>query len=74
MYGLYPSLQIILGIISAESRNVVLAGKDGSKYLKDGSIKELKYNEVFTNTEKITIPQYGDFDPTNRIHKTILKK
>ena len=42
-------------------RNVVLAGKDGSKYLKD-TLKYLKYNEVFTNTEKITIPQYGDFE------------
>ena len=56
-------------------RNVVLAGKDGSKYLKDGSIKELKYNEVFTNTEKITIPQYGDFESyANRNSLNYIKK
>lgn len=56
-------------------RNVVLAGKDGSKYLKDGSIKELKYNEVFANTEKITIPQYGDFESyANRNSLNYIKK
>ena len=38
-------------------------------------LKELKYNEVFTNTEKITIPQYGDFESyANRNSLNYIKK
>ena len=43
-------------------RNVVLAGASGASYLKDGSIKTFSYKEVFSNTEKITIPNYGEFE------------
>tara|TARA_B100001250_G_scaffold410521_1_gene437127 strand:+ start:3306 stop:4568 length:1263 start_codon:yes stop_codon:yes gene_type:complete len=43
-------------------RNVVLAGSSGASYLKDGSIKTFSYKEVFSNTEKITIPNYGEFE------------
>ena len=43
-------------------RNVVLAGRDGAKYLKDGRIKELSYYDVFKNLELVSIPNYGDFE------------
>ena len=43
-------------------RNVVLAGCDGAKYLKNGNIKEIQYNQVFKNLETVTIPNFGDFE------------
>jgi saccharopine dehydrogenase (NADP+, L-glutamate forming) len=39
-----------------------LAGKDGAKYLKDGSIKKLGYNDVFRHIETISFPNYGNFE------------
>ena len=43
-------------------KNVVLAGSSGASYLKDGSIKKFSYKEVFSHTEHINIPNYGDFE------------
>ena len=43
-------------------RNVVLAGSDGAKYLKNGKVKEISYNQVFKNIESVTIPNYGNFE------------
>ena len=43
-------------------RNVVLAGKSGASYLKNGSVKEFDYNQVFSNLEKIVIPGSGEFE------------
>ncbi len=43
-------------------RNVVLAGSDGAKYLKNGKLKKISYNQVFKNTESVTIPNYGNFE------------
>ena len=43
-------------------KNVVLAGSSGASYLKNGLIREFSYNEVFSNTELITIPNYGQFE------------
>jgi len=43
-------------------RNVVLAGRDGAKYLKNGKLKEISYYDVFKNLESVSIPNYGDFE------------
>jgi len=43
-------------------RNVILAGNSGASYLKKGSVKKLTYKEVFSNTEKVIIPGYGEFE------------
>ncbi len=43
-------------------KNVILAGMSGASYLKDGKVKKLKYKEIFNNTEKVTIPNYGEFE------------
>lgn len=43
-------------------KNVVLAGQSGASYLKNGSIKKLTYDEVFTNIEKVNIAGYGEFE------------
>jgi len=43
-------------------RNVVLAGSDGAKYLKNGKVKEISYNQVFKNIESVTVPNYGTFE------------
>jgi len=43
-------------------KNVVLAGSSGASYLKDGKIKNFTYQQVFSNIEKIEIPNYGAFE------------
>ena len=43
-------------------RNVVLAGQSGAVYLKNNSIKEFSYNQVFSNLEKVVVPKYGEFE------------
>ena len=43
-------------------KNVVLAGKSGALYLKNGSFKKLNYNQVFQHIEHISIPNYGTFE------------
>ncbi len=43
-------------------KNVVLAGSSGASYLKDGRIKNFTYQQVFSNIEKIEIPNYGAFE------------
>ena len=43
-------------------KNVVLAGSSGASYLKNGSIKNFSYKEVFANTESVSIPNYGEFE------------
>ena len=56
-------------------RNVVLAGKDGATYLKDGSVKKIKYKDVFSHTETISFPDYGLFESyANRNSLHYLKK
>jgi len=56
-------------------RNVVLAGKDGAKYLKDGSVKKIEYKDVFSHTEKVSFPQYGLFESyANRDSLHYIKK
>ena len=56
-------------------RNVVLAGKDGATYLKDGSIKKIQYKDVFSHTEMISFPNYGLFESyANRNSLHYIKK
>ena len=43
-------------------RNVVLAAKGQAKFLKKNKIVQVKYPDVFNQTEKINIDQLGDFD------------
>ena len=43
-------------------KNVVLAGSSGASYLKNGSVKTFDYNQVFSNLETISIPNYGLFE------------
>ncbi|MBH75734.1 MAG: saccharopine dehydrogenase [Flavobacteriales bacterium] len=43
-------------------KNVVLAGKDGARYLKNGTIKKISYDEVFKTTESVFIPNFGNFE------------
>ena len=43
-------------------RNVVLAGRDGAKYLKNGKLKEVSYFDVFKKIESVNIPDYGYFE------------
>ena len=43
-------------------RNVILAGKEGAKYLKNNKKIILSYNEVFQNINLIEIPGLGTFE------------
>lgn len=43
-------------------KNVILAGNAGASYLKNGSIKTFDYNQVFSNLEKVSIPNHGLFE------------
>ena len=43
-------------------RNVILAGSDGAKYLKNNLVTTFNYNEVFSKVEKVKIPGYGVFE------------
>jgi saccharopine dehydrogenase-like NADP-dependent oxidoreductase len=43
-------------------RNVVLAGQSAAKYREHGSLKFIPQSRIFTQTEKITVDDYGEFE------------
>lgn len=43
-------------------RNVVLAGKDGARFLHNGKFKYIPYHKLFQRIETIQIPELGDFE------------
>ncbi|MBD2720893.1 saccharopine dehydrogenase family protein [Hymenobacter armeniacus] len=43
-------------------RNVVLAGQSTAKFLEDGRPRFIPYQQLFARTEKLTLPEYGDFE------------
>lgn len=43
-------------------RNVVLAGMEEAKFLDNGNVKKLSYQDVFNNIEKISIAGLGIFE------------
>ncbi|HKK61852.1 MAG TPA: saccharopine dehydrogenase C-terminal domain-containing protein [Bacteroidales bacterium] len=43
-------------------RNVVLAGKDGARFLHNGKFKYIPYHKLFSRIETITIPDLGEFE------------
>jgi len=55
--------------------NVVLAGQGDARYQENSKIKEVPYNELFLNTEKIEVPGYGIFEAyPNRDSVSYIKK
>ena len=47
--------------ISWNPRNVIMAGKAGAVFLQDGSIKKLRYEELFENINLVEVPESGTF-------------
>jgi saccharopine dehydrogenase (NAD+, L-glutamate forming) len=43
-------------------RNVVLAGKEGARFLHNGKFKYIPYHKVFSRQETIQVPELGDFE------------
>jgi saccharopine dehydrogenase-like NADP-dependent oxidoreductase len=43
-------------------RNVVLAGQGTAQFLENGQLKFIPYNRLFTQTDKISVKGYGEFD------------
>lgn len=43
-------------------RNVVLAGKEGARFLHNSRFKYIPYHKLFERYEVITIPGHGDFE------------
>lgn len=43
-------------------RNVVLAGKDGARFLHNGKFKYIPYHKLFQRTEMIRVPALGEFE------------
>ncbi len=43
-------------------RNVILAGQGTAQYLRDGTLKFIPYNRLFTQTDVIEMDGYGKFD------------
>lgn len=43
-------------------RNVVLAGKDGARFLHNGKFKYIPYHKLFQRIETIFIPELGEFE------------
>ncbi|MBJ6109782.1 saccharopine dehydrogenase NADP-binding domain-containing protein [Hymenobacter sp. BT523] len=43
-------------------RNVVLAGQSTAKFLENGRPRFIPYQQLFARTEKLTLPEYGDFE------------
>lgn len=43
-------------------RNVVLAGKDGARFLHNGKFKYIPYQKLFQRIETIKVPKYGYFE------------
>lgn len=45
--------------ISWNSRNIIMAGKSGAKYLENGSPKFISYEDLFTDQRLVNIPEIG---------------
>ncbi|MEX0986831.1 MAG: saccharopine dehydrogenase C-terminal domain-containing protein [Bacteroidales bacterium] len=43
-------------------RNVVLAGKDGARFLHNGKFKYIPYHKLFSRIETIEVPGQGEFE------------
>ncbi len=43
-------------------RNVVLAGKDGARFMHNGKFKYIPYHKLFSRIETITVPGLGEFE------------
>ena len=43
-------------------RNVVLAGQSTAKFLENGHLRFIPYQQLFARTETLTVPGYGDFE------------
>ena len=43
-------------------RNVVLAGKEGARFLHNGKFKYIPYHKVFSRNETIRVPELGEFE------------
>jgi saccharopine dehydrogenase-like NADP-dependent oxidoreductase len=43
-------------------RNVVMAGQSTAKYLKEGNVKYIPYQQLFKRTTRIDVPGYGTFE------------
>jgi saccharopine dehydrogenase-like NADP-dependent oxidoreductase len=43
-------------------RNVVLAGKEGARFLHNGKFKYIPYHKVFCRNECIQVPELGEFE------------
>jgi saccharopine dehydrogenase-like NADP-dependent oxidoreductase len=43
-------------------RNVVLAGKDGARFLHNGKFKYIPYTKLFQRIETIQVPDLGEFE------------
>ncbi|MCK4748305.1 MAG: saccharopine dehydrogenase NADP-binding domain-containing protein, partial [Bacteroidales bacterium] len=43
-------------------RNVVLAGKEGARFLHNGKFKYIPYHKVFRRIETIRVPDLGEFE------------
>lgn len=43
-------------------RNIVLAGKDGARFLHNGKFKYIPYHKLFKRIETISVPEMGKFE------------
>jgi saccharopine dehydrogenase-like NADP-dependent oxidoreductase len=43
-------------------RNVVLAGQSTAKFLENGHLRFIPYQQLFGRTETLTLPTYGEFE------------
>ncbi|MCC3152406.1 saccharopine dehydrogenase C-terminal domain-containing protein [Hymenobacter sp. BT770] len=43
-------------------RNVVLAGQSTAKYLENGLLRFIPYQQLFARTETLAVPGYGEFE------------
>ncbi|MEX0981372.1 MAG: saccharopine dehydrogenase C-terminal domain-containing protein [Bacteroidales bacterium] len=43
-------------------RNVVLAGKDGARFMHNGKFKYIPYHKLFSRIETINVPNLGEFE------------
>ncbi|MBX3242708.1 MAG: saccharopine dehydrogenase NADP-binding domain-containing protein [Chitinophagaceae bacterium] len=47
--------------ISWNPRNIVLAGKSGAAFRKNGIVETLPYNRLFNDNRKVSVPGYGEY-------------
>jgi saccharopine dehydrogenase-like NADP-dependent oxidoreductase len=43
-------------------RNVVMAGQGTAKFLQDGNLKYIPYQQLFKRTTPVTVPGYGNYE------------